>query len=226
MLSGGAASEEPGTIGLSVEQFDAVRLVARESAVRISVHTAAAPHPIMDRLVDDGLDSLEHCYLMGQELLERCVSREVLLVLTPLVSRSPEYLEEIEVPPKMVNRMRQTGEGHWRVVCSAVESNARIALGTDLHSHVVLHGTSAPVRELELYEEAGARPEMLMRIASRNGASWLGVGERLGLVEKGFDADLLILEENPFSSGAAAFRRLRHVISRGSLIEPLDSEDP
>jgi imidazolonepropionase-like amidohydrolase len=219
MLSGGVAGDGADTVGLSIEQFEAVRLVARESRVRIAVHTAATPHPIMDRLVDDGVDSLEHCYLMDAALLQRCVSRGILLVLTPLVSRSPEYLEEIGVAPRTIEQMEQAGEAHWRIVRSAVEANARIALGTDLHSHVVLHGATAPVRELELYEEAGAAPEMLLSIASRNGASWLGVGERLGLVEEGFEADLLVLEANPFRSGAAAFRALRHVISRGALVE-------
>jgi imidazolonepropionase-like amidohydrolase len=220
MLSGGAASSEPGTVGMAIEEFEAVRRVARESAVRIAVHTAAIPHPIMSRLVEDGVDSLEHCYLMDDELLARCVDSGTLLVLTPLVSSSPEYLEELGLGRSAIERMGAVGQTHWRVVRSAVASRALIALGTDIHSHVRLHGTSAVVRELELYEEAGAGPDMLLEIASRNGASWLGESERLGLVEEEYLADLLVLDENPFRSGASAFRALRHVISGGVLVRP------
>ena len=225
MLSGGAASSKPGAVGLSVEEFEAVRLVARESGVRIAVHTAAIPHPIMSRLVEDGVDSLEHCYLMDDELLARCIESGTLLVLTPLVSNSPEYLEELGLGRSAIERMGAVGQTHWRVVRSAVASRALIALGTDIHSHVRLHGTSAVVRELELYEEAGAGPDMLLEIASRNGASWLGETERLGLVEEEYLADLLVLDENPFRSGASAFRALRHVISGGVLVRP-DATDP
>jgi imidazolonepropionase-like amidohydrolase len=82
----------------------------------------------------------------------------------------------------------------------------------------LLNGAPAPVRELELYEEAGADPVMLLEIGSRNGASWLGEDERLGLVEEGFEADLLVLDGDPFVLGAAAFRQLRHVISKGTLV--------
>lgn len=219
MLTGGAAGPDPGAIGVSAAEFDAIRQVALSAGVRIAVHTAAVESPIHDMLVDDG-GSLEHCYLMDEHLLHRCVERSTLLVLTPLVGRSPAYLEELGLSRDAIERMTRTGDRHWKTVCAAVEGGARIALGTDLHSHVTIDGTCAAVRELELYEEAGAPPEVLLAIASTNGADWLGVGDRLGLVEVGYEADLLLLASNPFQTGAAAFRGMRGVISRGRMIGP------
>lgn len=226
MMSGGGASGDLERVGLAFDEFDAVRSVARRSGIRMAVHTAAVPHPIMDSLIDDGVDSLEHCYLMGDKMIDRCIVNKILLVMTPLVSRSPEYLRAIELPQVMIETMNQTGEKHWKAIVAAVRRGAMLALGTDFHSHLNLHGTSAAVRELELYEEAGADPKTLLAISSRNGASWLGVEGRLGLVEEGFDADLLVLDENPLSSGAAAFRSIRHVISRGAMFEPSAAEGP
>jgi imidazolonepropionase-like amidohydrolase len=226
MMSGGGASDSPGVVHVSTDEFSAIRSVARGAGVRIAVHTAAVDHPIMDLLLEDGLDSLEHCYLISEELIDNCVSRGMLLVMTPLVSRSPEYLEAIGVPDEMISRMTETGKFHWNAVQAAVRAGAQIALGTDFHSHLRLDGTSAPVRELELYEEAGADPTRILAIASRNGATWLGVEDRLGLVEPGFDADLLVLDQNPMVKGAAAFRKIRHVISRGRVIELRDPESP
>lgn len=226
MMSGGGASSDPGAVGLSVDEFLAVRSVARSAGVRIAVHTAATDHPIIDLLLQDGVDSLEHCYLMSKETIDRCVARDVLLVMTPLVSRSPDYLEAIDVPAAAIDQMKQTGKDHWRATQAAVRAGAVLALGTDFHSHLKLDGAAAPVKELELYEEAGADPTKILAIAGRNGAAWLGVDARLGLVEAGFDADLLVLEDSPMDKGATAYRRIRHVISRGRVVEPRDAEPP
>ncbi len=215
MISGGLGGADRSATHVTVGDFSAVRDAARASGLRIAVHTAGARHPIIDTLIDEGVDSLEHCYCMEPETVERCARSGVLLVLTPLIGRVPDYLSQIGLPPETVRRMTDAGETHWLAVCAAIASGARVALGTDLHSHDTIQGASAVVRELELYEEAGATPAEVLAIASRNVAVWLGVGDRLGLVEEGFDADLLLLDESPFDRGAAAFRRIRQVISRG-----------
>lgn len=215
MMTGGITGDDPGVSGIGLDEFDAIRLVARQAGVPIAIHTAATPHAIMNTVVHDGLDSLEHCYLMDPALLQRCIDAGILLVLTPLVSRSPEYLEALGIDREIVVRITRAGETHWATVRNAVRGGARISLGTDIHSHHILGGAPAPVRELEIYEEAGAAPTMLLSIAAHNGAGWLGTGNWLGLVEEGYEADLLILGENPFSAGASAFRDIRSVISRG-----------
>lgn len=220
MLTGSVTAADPGAVGLSRDDFEAVRLAARAAGAKIAVHTAAAREPIVDALVEEGVDSLEHCYLMDTVLLRRAVANNVLLVLTPLVCRCPDYLAELGVPGPTIERMSEAGEAHWRTVCAAVRSNARIALGTDINSHAMIAGTTAPVRELEVYEEAGATPATLLAIAGRNGAVWLDEADRLGLVEEGFFADLLLLEENPLTVGATAYRRMREVIARGVRVQP------
>jgi hypothetical protein len=45
-------------------------------------------------------------------------------------------------------------------------------------------------------------------------------------VEEGFIADLLVLERNPMSAGASAFRDLRHVVAGGDVFEPRPAEEP
>jgi imidazolonepropionase-like amidohydrolase len=95
-----------------------------------------------------------------------------------------------------------------------------------LRLHLEFGGTWAPVRELEVYEEAGADPRTILALASRNGAAWLGCDHELGLVEEGFLADVLVLGENPLDAGASAFRGLRHVIAGGEAFEPRPAEPP
>ena len=226
MICDGGAGHDLERVRFSPEEFGAIRNVAREANLKMSLHTAAVPHPIMDQVIEDGVDSLEHCYLMPESVLKRCIDRGILLVMTPLVGRSPEYFEKIDLPRDMIDRLSTAGKTHWATICTAVHSGARLALGTDFHSHLDFGGTSAPVRELEAYEEAGADAKTILALASRNGAAWLGCDDEIGLVEEGFLADLLVLGKSPMSSGASAFRDLRYVIAAGKVVEPRAPEEP
>jgi imidazolonepropionase-like amidohydrolase len=226
MICGGGAGKNLEQVRFTPDEFAAIRAVARDAQLKMSLHTAAVPDPIMDQVLADGQDSLEHCYLMSEDMLSRCIERQILLVMTPLVGRSPEYFEAIQLPRDMIDRLTEAGKTHWNVICMAVREGALLALGTDFHSHLRFGGTSAPVRELELYEEAGADPRTILALASKNGAAWLGCDQELGLVEEGFLADLLILGRDPFDAGASAFRDLHHVIADGKVFEPHAPEEP
>jgi imidazolonepropionase-like amidohydrolase len=222
----GGASGDLESVRMSADEFAEIRRVARQAGVKIAVHTSAVPHPIMDMLLEDGLDTLEHCYRQSPEMLGRAIDRNMLLVMTPLVGRSPEYFAAIELPQRLQEGIIQASEPHWQAVREAVQEGARLALGTDFLAHLRIGGTWAVVRELELYEEAGVEPERLLALASRNGAEWLGQADELGLVQDGFLADLLVLERNPLEHGARAFRDLRLVIAGGRVHEPSDPEVP
>ncbi len=52
-------------------------------------------------------------------------------------------------------------------------------------------------REIELLVEAGFTPEQAVRIATLNGATYLGLQDRIGTIAAGKDADLLIVRGDP-----------------------------
>ena len=52
-------------------------------------------------------------------------------------------------------------------------------------------------RELELLVEAGFSPVEAIRIATLNGATYLGLADRIGTIAAGKDADLFIVKGNP-----------------------------
>ena len=52
-------------------------------------------------------------------------------------------------------------------------------------------------RELELLVEAGFSPVEAIRIATLNGATYLGLADRIGTIAPGKNADLFIVKGNP-----------------------------
>lgn len=52
-------------------------------------------------------------------------------------------------------------------------------------------------REIELLVEAGFRPVEAIRIATLNGATYLGLADRIGGIAPGKNADLFIVKGNP-----------------------------
>jgi imidazolonepropionase-like amidohydrolase len=56
------------------------------------------------------------------------------------------------------------------------------------------------LREIELLVEGGFTPEQAVKIATLNGATYLGLADRIGSVVPGKDADLLIVKGDPTRS--------------------------
>jgi hypothetical protein len=52
-------------------------------------------------------------------------------------------------------------------------------------------------REIELLVEAGFSPVEAIRIATLNGATYLGLADRIGTIAAGKDADLVVIRGNP-----------------------------
>jgi len=72
----------------------------------------------------------------------------------------------------------------------------RMALGTDTYRSLRDYwGKNA--YELELMVERGLSPEQALLTATRNAAEALGAGDRLGTLEPGKLADLLVVDGEP-----------------------------
>ncbi len=75
----------------------------------------------------------------------------------------------------------------------------RVTVGSDSGFIFQLYGF-AYIRELELLREAGFHPLEVIRAATLKGAEALGAADRLGTIQVGKLADLVIVEENPLKN--------------------------
>jgi len=94
-----------------------------------------------------------------------------------------------------------------------------LIVGTDEPVYTNLLPGFAYHRELLAMTYAGIPPHAVLKAATINGANALGVGEKLGSIEVGKLADLVVVNGNPVDDIKAA-RSVRFVIKSGVIYDP------
>jgi imidazolonepropionase-like amidohydrolase/ABC-type multidrug transport system permease subunit len=83
-----------------------------------------------------------------------------------------------------------------RNLVTAWRAGVTLVTGSDAGNPLVLHGPTIE-REVELWVEAGLPPEVALQAATYNSARLLGAADRIGLIQPGRDATLLLVDGNP-----------------------------
>lgn len=104
---------------------------------------------------------------------------------------------------RWTNTMEVRWRRQYRIWMDALRAfgnkGGRITTGDDAGFIYSLYGFGL-IRELELQEEAGFHPLEVIAHATVNGATLLGMGDRLGRVRTGYLADLLVVNGNPIEN--------------------------
>jgi imidazolonepropionase-like amidohydrolase len=85
--------------------------------------------------------------------------------------------------------------------------------GSDIPNFGLIPGASLH-NELELLVEAGINPLEVITIATRNSAETLDISNRVGTIESGMEADMVILTSNPIEN-ISNTKRIEAVIVDG-----------
>ena len=78
----------------------------------------------------------------------------------------------------------------------AWHAGVTLVTGTDAGNFLVMHGPTVQ-HEIELWESAGIPAPVALQAATYNAAQLLGAADRIGLIAKGKDATLLMVDGNP-----------------------------
>ncbi len=109
-----------------------------------------------------------------------------------------------------VARMRDA----YKFILRMFQGGVRLAAGSD--APLVPYGDGL-VQELEHLNRAGISAADVLRIGTMNNAAYLGRSDRLGRITTGYQADLILLRENPLES-VAALRTLQWVMRNGVIV--------
>ena len=184
--------------------FDEVRTIVEEAhreGVRVMAHAHGGES--LDMCLAAGVDTIEHGSLASDRQLAEMARRRIWMV--PTLSVTQRMVERIQrdptsVPaytavrvPAMLDKKRATFQ-------RALSLGVPIAMGTD--AGALGHAQNA--RELVYMVEAGMTPMQAIVAATGDAARLLGMEDRIGTLEVGRRADLLLVAGDPLADIAVA----------------------
>jgi imidazolonepropionase-like amidohydrolase len=102
-------------------------------------------------------------------------------------------------------------------LAEAYRTGAMLVAGTDSGYPMAVHGPGIH-RELQLWVEAGIPPVAALQGATYNAARLLRADQRIGLIRKGYDASLLLVDGNPLQD-ISATERISTVFFKGERVD-------
>jgi imidazolonepropionase-like amidohydrolase len=117
-----------------------------------------------------------------------------------------EYLKKTKLNQVPIEKRARWVELRNRLIKAIYDAGGKIMAGSDTPEFLWLYGFSEH-RELKALADAGLPNYAVLAAATRNAHEWLGTLGRSGTVEKGKDADLILLKANPLENISATERR-------------------
>ncbi|MBX2915012.1 MAG: amidohydrolase family protein [Cyclobacteriaceae bacterium] len=168
-----------------------------EAAKDYGFHTAAHAHGAegMKRAVLAGITTIEHGTLMNEEVMDLMIQKGTYHVPTIIAGRSAA--EYAKIPgyyhPLVVPKAIEIGSKIQENFNKAYKHGVKMAFGTD--AGVFPHGENA--REFGYMVEGGMPAIEALLCAMQTNAEILGVGDKIGSIEKGKLADIVAVNEDP-----------------------------
>jgi len=201
--TGGVLSptDRPDFVQFSPEELNAIVQEAdRRGGVKVMAHAQAAGG--IKNAVLAGIYSIEHGIFIDEECMELMLARGTWLVPTLIAPVAVvEAANTQNVPEWGLRKAREVIDIHRENIAKAYRAGVKIALGTD--SAVGPHGSN--LRELGLLCNIGMSPMEAIVAGTRRAAECLGWQDRLGTLEPGKLADVVISRCDPLADiGALA----------------------
>jgi len=198
------------------------------------VHKKVAAHAIGDEATriaaEAGVDSIEHAYIVPDDVLKTMASKKIFMVPT-------DYPEEIYTgftPPGATPEERKETEaamkrfvqGSRERLKRAVAGGVPIAAGSDEYYQMGkrTRGESSTLI-YEAYRDSGMTPWQIIQAATMNGAELLDWQDRIGSIEAGKLADIVATSGDP-SQDVRELEKVKFVMKGGDVVRNDLSETP
>ncbi|UCH27020.1 MAG: amidohydrolase family protein [Trueperaceae bacterium] len=173
-----------------------LEVMVQEGAYRRGVKVMAHAQGVegIKNAVRAGIHSIEHGIYLDDDAIELMLEHGTFLVPTLLAPVA--VLESAdEMPEYGVRKAEEAVNAHRESIAKAYKAGVKIAMGTD--AGVMPHGTN--LRELGLMCDVGMTPMDVLVATTKVAAECLGWDDRLGTVEVGKLADIIVTATDPLA---------------------------
>jgi len=196
MATGGIMTRgvDPGSAQFTLEELIAGVEEAKKAGRRTATH-AQGTEGIKNALWA-GIDSIEHGFSLDEEAIELMLERKTYFV--PTLSAPYHIIKagmKAGVPAFVVEKSKAVAKIHFQSVKKAYKAGVAIAVGTDAGTPFNRHG--ANLKELELLINMGFTPMDAIVAATKTASEVLGLERKIGTLEKGKLADLIVVDGDP-----------------------------
>jgi len=162
--------------------------------------------------IEAGVDSIEHGSFMKPETLTMMKKKGTFL--TPTLMASEWIMGKLDnYPPALQAKAKAATAARSEMFRNAIKMGIKISFGTD--AAVFPHGQNA--KEFKLMVDLGMMPIDALKSATGNDAELLGIGQKVGTLEKGKLADIIAMPGDP-TSDITATERVSFVMIEGKII--------
>lgn len=177
-----------------------------------------------DMAIEAGVDTLEHPLLMSDKAVSLMKKHGTSFV--PTIGAFDNLLEggysTAGIPTggfyhTHSRRFVINQQDHLKRVSEAHRAGVPIGVGTDIPFENEWRYPDAYFRELDYLKQAGLSNAEILASATRVGASIMHMGDKLGTIEPGKIADVLITGANPLAD-LKNLRDVRYVIADGKVV--------
>jgi imidazolonepropionase-like amidohydrolase len=209
----GAVTTEPQMTTERILEFvAAAKSFGRQTLAHASGDTG------IERVIDGGVDSIEHGFFVRPDQLARMRDRQIAWVPTfAPVQKQVDHADRMGWNERVVSNLKRILDGHAKSLVKAYEMGVQIVAGSDSGSYGVAHGLGF-LDELELMERSGLAPLAVINSATGASSKRLAFKENFGQIKPGFLSRFILTRHSPLES-VANLRKHRFVVFDGVVFE-------
>jgi imidazolonepropionase-like amidohydrolase len=207
---------------VTLDEMKAIVDEAHTAGVKVAAH--ATDDKATRVAAEAGVDSIEHAYVVQDNVLKMMAEKHIFLVPTDgtvktfvamtLGARQPTESERAEREKEYAPFVKQEQERLMR----AMKLGVPIAAGSDMYySMPGMTRGQASLLVYEAYAEAGMTPMEIIHAATRNAAELLGMQDLIGTLEPGKLADIISVAGDPLKD-IRALEHAKFVMKGGTVV--------